>query len=93
MRGWTLIEVLVALALWGLITALLARGFDVIIRSEQQQTEVPEQRDTQARCAGGGGHFVTIVLMFRGSATKIPPSFDPFARLLGWDCSAARPTW
>jgi general secretion pathway protein J len=46
MRGWTLIEVLVALALWGLITALLVRGFDVIIRSEQQQTE---QQDQQAR--------------------------------------------
>ena len=46
LRGWTLIEVLVALALWGLITALLARGFDVIIRSEQQQTE---QQNQQAR--------------------------------------------
>jgi general secretion pathway protein J len=46
MRGWTLIEVLVALALWGLLTALLARGFDVFTRSQQHQTE---QQAQQAR--------------------------------------------
>ena len=43
LRGWTLIEVLVALALWGLLTALLARGFDAFTRSQQHQTERQDQ--------------------------------------------------
>ena len=38
-RGLTLIEVLVALALWGLLTALMTRGLDVVLRSQQQQSE------------------------------------------------------
>jgi general secretion pathway protein J len=38
-RGLTLVEVLVALALWGLIAALMTRGLDVIDRSQRQQTQ------------------------------------------------------
>jgi general secretion pathway protein J len=45
-RGLTLIEVLVALALWGLITALMTRGLELITRSQIQQTE---RQDTQQR--------------------------------------------
>jgi general secretion pathway protein J len=37
LRGLTLIEVLVALALWGLMTALLTQGLDVVTRSQRQQ--------------------------------------------------------
>lgn len=44
--GLTLIEVLVALALWGLLTALMTQGLDVIVRSQQQQSE---RDDLQAR--------------------------------------------
>lgn len=35
--GLTLIEVLVALGLWGLMTALLTQGLDVVTRSQRQQ--------------------------------------------------------
>lgn len=41
-RGLTLVEVLVALALWGLITLLMTRGLDVITRSQRQQIEANE---------------------------------------------------
>jgi general secretion pathway protein J len=37
LRGLTLIEVLVALALWGLMTALLTQGLDGVTRSQRQQ--------------------------------------------------------
>ncbi|MDI9331625.1 MAG: prepilin-type N-terminal cleavage/methylation domain-containing protein [Alphaproteobacteria bacterium] len=45
-QGLTLIEVLVALALWALLAALMTQGLDVIVRSQQQQGERDE---TQAR--------------------------------------------
>ena len=41
-RGLTLIEVLVALALLGLLSAMMARGLDGVLRSQQQQ----DQRDS-----------------------------------------------
>ena len=34
-----MIEVLVALALWGLLTVLMSRGLDVVLRSQHQQGE------------------------------------------------------
>ncbi len=44
--GLTLIEVLVALGLWGLMTALLTQGLDVVTRSQRQQIE---RSDAHAR--------------------------------------------
>lgn len=44
--GLTLIEVLVALALWGLMTALLTQGLDVVTRSQRQQID---RSDAHAR--------------------------------------------
>jgi len=43
-RGLTLIEVLVALALWGLLTALMTQGLDGVVRSQQQQGTRDEQQ-------------------------------------------------
>ena len=43
-RGLTLIEVLVALALVGLISALMVKGLDVITRNQVLQTEINNQQ-------------------------------------------------
>ena len=43
-RGLTLIEVLVALALVGLISALMVKGLDVITRNQALQTEINNQQ-------------------------------------------------
>jgi general secretion pathway protein J len=44
--GLTLIEVLVALALWGLMTALMTQGLDLLLRGQQHQLQ---RNDHQAR--------------------------------------------
>jgi general secretion pathway protein J len=46
LRGLTLIEILVVLALWGLMTALVTQGLDVLIRSQRQQVS---RSDAHAR--------------------------------------------
>jgi general secretion pathway protein J len=42
-RGLTLIEVLVALALWAVMTVMMTQGLDVVMRSQRHQVERDDQ--------------------------------------------------
>lgn len=85
--GLTLVEVLVALALWGLMTALMTQGLDVLLRSQQQQT----QRDqAQSRLQASLSQWKSDLDQLDTSLNRFTP-MDWNGRVLRWVRHSAAP--
>jgi general secretion pathway protein J len=68
--GLTLIEVLVALALWGLLATLMTQGLDVITRSQRHQSTA---NDAHARLQSSLAQWQTDLNQLDSSTTSPTP--------------------